>query len=153
MCAVQTEDSIQIVAEVPGATKDTVQIEIENAVLAISVAPPDEPTPAGTGAPPRTPADEVDPADVAGPSSAPPPAQQAAPAAEEAEADADGTPDQGPNRRVLLQERPKKFAKRIVELPEGADALKAEASCSDGVLTITIPREAVPESKTRVPVA
>lgn len=145
--AIQTEDSIQILADVPGATKETVQIEVEKAVLAISVTPPAAPTRADPSAPQQPPADDINPADVAGPSTAPAPVPQDTPAS------SSPAVEDSAEAAVLVRERPRKYARRIVELPEGTDAFKAEASCADGVLTITIPKDGSSQSKTTVPIA
>lgn len=126
-------------------------------MLAISVITPDTPTPAGPSAPQQPPATAADPAHVAGPSTAPAPVApeetpaSPSPASEDA-ADAVEQDCEG-DAEVLVQERPRKYGRRIVELPDGTDAFSAEASCADGVLTITIPKDGAAEAKKRVPIA
>lgn len=136
---IEKEHSIQIVADVPGASKESIQIEADQGVLIINVIPPDEPASADPSAPPHPVAADEGQAEEAGP-----PVE-----APQEQAEGEGTD----KRRFIVQQRPKRFSKRVVELPEGADAYRAEASCRDGVLTITIPREPVPESKKKIPVA
>lgn len=151
----EENDSIQILADVPGASKESIQIEVDKGVLTIDVLSPDDPESAEPSAPPQPAANEDGPID--GPSSAPAPAEpaDAVPVQKQtlqAEAGDPAPPAEAPERRFIVQQRPTTFAKRFVQLPEGADALKAEATCTNGVLTITMPRE-VPDSKKRVPVA
>lgn len=151
----QASDSLQIIADVPGASKDAINIEAEKGLLTISVAALKS---AKTTSPASSPAAAAT-ADSLGPPSGPPqpigtlagnPPQP--PAAAAGAVASTGAPPGTPSHRVILQQRPTSFAKRTVELPEAADGLRAEASCTDGVLTITVPKEVVPETKTRVPI-
>lgn len=150
-------DSIQILADVPGASKESIQIEVDKGVLSIDVLSPEDPASVEPSAPPHPPPNEANPTD--GQPSAPAPADAAAtgPGGDQEQTlqaeEGGAAASEAPKRRFIVQQRPTKFAKRFVPLPEGADALKAEASCTNGVLTITIPREEVPDSKKRVPVA
>eukprot|EP00892_Ulva_mutabilis_P012586 jgi/Ulvmu1/96/UM001_0099.1 len=117
----ETDEQLVILADVPGVSKEAINIEVDKNVLTINVAPPTEPAPTG-------------PTDY-------PTAMDDATAEKQAS-----------EPRVILQQRPQQFAKRSVMLPEGADLARAEAKCTDGVLSITIPKEDLPEIKKRVPI-
>ena len=142
----------------PGVTKDAIRIEVDNNVLTINVVSADDTASPDASAPPL-PGNETSPEDAPDPSQADdtpllndPDAGAATQPPREAPAGAEETPD--PNKpRVLLQQRPKRFAKRSVTLPEGSDASNAAAVCADGVLTITLPKHEKPYTKKRVPIA
>eukprot|EP00892_Ulva_mutabilis_P011920 jgi/Ulvmu1/90/UM001_0093.1 len=143
----ETDEQLVILADVPGVSKEAINIEVDKNVLTINVASPTEPAPTGPTAettPPADPAGDTAPLAQGSPDATP---------AEDTPKNADATPEkQASEPRVILQQRPKRFAKRSVMLPEGADLARAEAKCTDGVLSITIPKEELPETKKRVPI-
>ena len=52
----------------------------------------------------------------------------------------DDAPSDGKNTAVYAQERFKGSFRRVISLPEDADAARINATCRDGMLRVTVPR-------------
>ena len=128
----QKEPEFEIVADVPGVAKEAIHLDIDKDTLTLSVKQPDDKSP-GADAPAATPGD-TNPAAEGG--------EQAAAQATEAPA----------QPKVLRRERVQRYAKRALKLPETADLGQARAQCVAGVLTVTVPKRALP-SPHRIPIA
>lgn len=129
----QKEAEFEILADIPGVQKSAVQLDVDKDILTLSISGPND-----------TPAEPAAPATDAEAPTAEAPAAEAA---------AEGTETQAHTQpQVLRQERTQRHAKRSLRLPETADLLQAQATCESGVLTVRVPKKALP-SPQRITIA
>ena len=132
---VQMDSEFQVLADVPGAQKEAIHLDIDKNTLTISVAQPGA-TQAATepeAATHHTTTDE--------------PAQTAAEADKTQQATVPAAQAKAEEPKVLHRERADGFAKRSVKLPETADLEQARAECADGILKVTFSKKTLPGPK------
>lgn len=129
----QKEAEFEILADIPGVQKSAVQLDVDKDILTLSISGPND-----MPAEPAAPATDAEAPTTEAPA---------------AEAAAEGMETQAHTQpQVLRQERTQRYAKRSLRLPETADLLQAQATCESGVLTVRVPKKALP-SPQRITIA
>lgn len=136
----QTDTTIEILADLPGVAKSDVQLDIDNDTLTLGVKPTAEPAAAEKAAHDNAELQQK----AAEPAEADKQEGQAAEAQNAPEASA--KPEEKPQPKMHRRERAQ-FAKRVIKLPETADLGQADASLTDGVLRIVVTKKPLPSPK------
>eukprot|EP00892_Ulva_mutabilis_P012475 jgi/Ulvmu1/95/UM001_0098.1 len=151
----QTDDEVEILADIPGLCKDDILVDIERNAVTLHVRPPStsaaeantaSPASPSSGHPARYGCSIATDDDCSTGNEAPLPAPHAwaggAATMAETRYGLGGPGDGGGRvgRRMLCCERARPFARRSLLLPANADFRRAAASYRDGVLQLTIPK-------------
>lgn len=135
----QTDASIEILADLPGVSKGDVELDIDKDTVIIGVRPATAPTAAAQNKSDACEKDvkstEAGKQDVQPADAQKPPETSAKPEEEK------------PRSKVLRKERSQCFAKRALKLPETADLTRTDASLTDGVLRIVVSKKELPSPK------